>query len=62
MLLINRRNTELSITNFRRLWGRDDAFRAKEAKCPPTKEWIRKTWNIYNGILLSHKRMKECHL
>ena len=30
----------------------------KQAKCPPTADWIRKMWYIYthNGILLSHKK------
>ena len=26
----------------------------KQAKCPPTDEWIKKMWHIYNGIILSH--------
>ena len=26
----------------------------KQPKCPSTDEWIKKMWNIYNGILLSH--------
>ena len=31
----------------------------RQPKCPLTEEWIKKMWyNIHNGILLSHKRMK----
>ena len=29
----------------------------KQPKCPPTDEWIKKMWHIYNGILLSHKKI-----
>ena len=33
----------------------------KQPRCPSTDEWIQKLWyNIYSGILLSHK--KECIL
>ena len=28
----------------------------KQPKCPSTDEWIKKTWYIYSGILLSHKK------
>ena len=28
----------------------------KQPKCPSKDEWLRKMWNIYNGILLSHKK------
>ena len=28
----------------------------KQPKCPPTEEWIKKMWYIYNGILFSHKK------
>ena len=28
----------------------------KQPKCPSTDEWIKKMWNIYNGILLGHKQ------
>jgi len=28
----------------------------KQAKRPSTDEWIKKTWYIYSGILLSHKK------
>jgi hypothetical protein len=27
----------------------------KPPRCPATDECIKKMWNIYNGILLSHK-------
>ena len=26
----------------------------KQPKCPSTEEWIKKMWETYNGILLSH--------
>ena len=29
----------------------------KQPKCPSVKEWIKKLWYIYNGIL--HSRKKE---
>ena len=28
----------------------------KQPKCPPTDDWIRNMWCIYNRILLSHKK------
>ena len=28
----------------------------KQPKCPLTDDCIKKTWYIYNGILLSHKK------
>ena len=28
----------------------------EQPKSPPTDEWIKKMWYIYNGILLSHKK------
>ena len=28
----------------------------KQSKCPSTDEWIQKMGNVYNGILLSHKK------
>ena len=28
----------------------------KQPKCPSTDEWIKKTWNIYGGILLKSKK------
>ena len=32
----------------------------KQPKCPSTDEWIKKMWyNIYNGILLNHKKKNE---
>ena len=40
----------------------------KQHKCPSTDEWIKKTWHIphlipesdiYNGILLSHKKKQN---
>ena len=33
----------------------------KQPKCPPTDKWIKMSY-IYNGILLSHKKIKSCHL
>ena len=29
----------------------------KQARYPLTGEWIKKLWCIYNGILLSHKKV-----
>ena len=31
----------------------------KQPKCPPTDEWTKKIWYIYNGILLSHKKKEQ---
>ena len=31
----------------------------KKPKCPLTGGWIKKTWYIYNGILLSHIKKNE---
>ena len=28
----------------------------KQPKCPPTEEWIKKTWYVYKGILFSHSQ------
>ena len=28
----------------------------KQPKCHSTDEWIKKLWDIHNGILLSHKK------
>jgi len=28
----------------------------KQPNCPPTEEWIKKTWDTYNGILFSCKK------
>ena len=28
----------------------------KQPRCPLTDEWIKKLWDIHNGILLSHKK------
>ena len=28
----------------------------KQPRCPPTDEWIKKLWYIYNGILLSYEK------
>ena len=34
----------------------------KQTTCPLMDDWIKKMWCVYNGILLSHKRKKPCHL
>ena len=45
MFLINRRNTEISITDFLRLWGRDDAFKSRIGKLRPLSKIIHHiTW------------------
>jgi len=28
----------------------------EQPECPLTEEWIKKTWCIYNRVLLSHKK------
>ena len=31
----------------------------KQPKCPSTDNWLKETWHIYNGILLSHIKKNE---
>ena len=31
----------------------------KQRKCPSTDNWLKETWHIYNGILLSHIKKNE---
>lgn len=33
-----------------------DNCQGMEATCPPTDEWVKMMWYIYNGIILSPKR------
>lgn len=33
-----------------------DNFQGMEATCPPTDEWVKMMWYIYNGIILSPKK------
>lgn len=47
-MFLNRRNTELSITDFLRLWSRDDAFKSKRSKLRPLSKII----DHLNGVLL----------